>query len=50
MTEAEKLMQYVREAAERGELSAEDLETLCEYAEGLLKARDGEGGGNDGRA
>ena len=50
MTETEDLMQYIREAAARGELSAEDLEALCEYAEGLLKARDGEGGGNDGRA
>ena len=49
MTKAEELMQYVREAAERGELSAEDLEAIYEYAEGLLKARDREGGGNDGR-
>ena len=40
-------MQYVREAAERGELSAEDLEAIYEYAEGLLKARDREGGGNE---
>lgn len=47
MTEKEKFMQYIREAAECGELSAEDLEALCEYAEGLLKARDREGGGNE---
>lgn len=47
MTEKEKFMQYVREAAERGELSAEDLEAIYEYAEGLLKARDREGGGNE---
>ena len=47
MTEKEKFMQYIREAAECGKLSAEDLEALCEYAEGLLKARDREGGGNE---
>ena len=39
MTEAEKLMQYVREAVERGQLSAEDLEALCEYARMILNRR-----------
>ena len=47
MTEEEKLMQYVREAAERGELSAEDLKALCEYASSLLEAHGAEGSGNE---
>jgi hypothetical protein len=47
MTEKEKLMQYVREAAERGELSAEDLQSLCEYARRLLEASNAEGSGNE---
>lgn len=47
MTKAEELMQYVREAAERGELSAEDLESICEYARRLLGASNVEGSGNE---
>ena len=47
MTEAEKLMQYVREAAERGDLTTENLEELIDYARRLLEARDREGGGNE---
>lgn len=47
MTEAEKLMQYVREAAERGELSTKDIESLCEYARKLLEASNAEGSGNE---
>lgn len=47
MTEKEKFMQYIREAAERGELSAEDLQSLCEYARRLLEASNAEGSGNE---
>ena len=47
MTKAEELMQYVREAAERGELSAEDIQSLCEYARRLLEAGNAEGSGNE---
>ena len=47
MTEKEKFMQYVREAAERGELSAEDLQSLCEYARRLREASNAEGSGNE---
>ena len=47
MTKAEELMQYVREAAECGELSAEDLQFLCEYARRLLEAGNAEGSGNE---
>ena len=47
MTEKEKFMQYIREAAERGELSAEDLQSLCEYARRLLEAGNAEGSGNE---
>jgi hypothetical protein len=47
MTEKEKFMQYIREAAERGELSAENLEALCEYARRLLEAGNAEGGDNE---
>jgi hypothetical protein len=47
MTEAEKLLQYVREAAERGELSAEDIQSLCAYARRLLESGKAEGSGNE---
>ena len=47
MTEKEKFMQYVLEAAECGKLSAEDLESICEYARRLLEASNAEGSGNE---
>jgi hypothetical protein len=47
MTEKEKFMQYIREAAERGELSAEDLESILDYARRLLEAGNAEGSGNE---
>ena len=47
MTEKEKLMQYVREAAERGDLTIENLKELIDYARRLLEASNAEGSGNE---
>jgi uncharacterized protein (DUF433 family) len=50
MTEAEEVIQFIREAADRGDLTIEDLEEIIDYARRLLEANNREGGGNDGRA
>ena len=47
MTETEDLMQYIREAAARGDLSVEDLKALLEYASMLLGVHGAEGSGNE---
>lgn len=47
MTEKEKLMQYVREAAERGDLTTENLKELIDYARRLLESGNAEGSGNE---
>ena len=50
MTEAEEVVQFIREAADNGDLTIEDLKEIIDYGRRLLEANNREGGGNDGQA
>lgn len=47
MTEAEEVIQFIREAADNGDLTIEDLKEIIDYGRRLLEAGNAEGGGNE---